>query len=212
MWLSLWSAAHAAALLGLAWTPPGVGALAWSDAENFTGTLAGEYDGLLRPPLTAHGGWVGDHAALLAGVAAVRIGSTTVSASTESQARTGVRLALDGRLYARPREAGRVGFYGDVGLFGVAPFAHSTNDAWTEAEQADADETADADRARIAGLGAQAGLGAEWVFADKDGQPAVSIGARYLARVFGQRAVQEDSGTVSSILGTEAAIVLEFTR
>lgn len=212
MLLSLVAAAHAAVLFGVAWSPPGVGALAWSDADNFTDTLAGEYDGLLRPPLTAHGGWIGERVGVTAGVAAVSLGSTTWAASTSSRARSGVRLSLDGRFYPWPREAGRVGLYGDLGLHGILPGAHDTDDAFTTDEQAEADEAADADRARIGGVGGQAGLGAEWVFADKEGRPAVALGARYVGRLHVQRAIAEDSTTISRTLITEAAIVVEFMR
>lgn len=212
MLLSLLGAAHAAVLFGVAWTPAGVGALAWDDAGAYSGTLAGEYDGLLRPPLTAHGGWVGRQQALLGGVAAVGFGNTTFSDTTSRTRLGGLRLSLDARQWLHPREAGRAGLYGDLGGYGIVPLASDTSDAYTAEEVADAEEGAAADRARIGGFGGQAGVGAEYVFGDREGRPAVAVGARWLARLHRAQASQEDATTVSTVLLTEAALVLEIVR
>jgi hypothetical protein len=189
-----------------------VGALAWTDAGQLSGTLAGEYDGLLRPPLTAHAGWVGRHDALLGGVSVVQIDTARFSSTTSLLAVGGVRLSLDYRRYLWARESGAVNLYGDGGLYGIVPNAADADTAYTEAEQADATEGADANRARVAGFGGQAGLGAEYLFGDATGRPAVAVGLRYLARIYRGQQGDEDQITVSTIVTSEAAVVLEFTR
>jgi hypothetical protein len=210
--LLLTATAHASVLFGAAWSPAGIGALAWSDAGEFSGTLAGEYDGLLRPPLTAHGGWVGKHDALLGSASIVQIDTTRFAATQSLQAVGGLRLGLDYRRYLWAREGGAVNLYGDGGVYGIIPNAADNDEAYTEAEQSDADEGADANRARIAGIGGQAGIGAEYLLADPKGRPAVAVGVRYLARLYRGQAGDDDGVTVSTVVMSEAAVVLEFTR
>ena len=212
MLLLLTAAARAAVLVGAAWAPPGVGALAWSDAEAFSGTLAGEFDGLLRPPLTAHVGFIGGHDAVLAGFALVCFGTTALSDGVSIQNVGGTRLGLDYRRYLSTREAGRVGLYGDVGGYGIIANSRDVNDAYTQEEQEDANESAEGIRARIGGIGWQVGLGAEYLFGDKEQRPAVAVGLRYLARGHHGQITDEEGTTVSSVVLSEAALVLEFMR
>ena len=60
--------------------------------------------------------------------------------------------------------------------------------------------------------GAQGGLGAEYVFGDKQGRPAIALGARWLLRGYRGSSFQEDEIAVSFVLLNEAALVLEITR
>lgn len=210
--LPLLSAAHAAFLGGVAWVPVGIGALSLSDADGFSGTLAGEYDGWLRPPLTAHAGWVGKGTAWLGNVAIVE----TIAENASDEVRTfsvgGIRLGADWRGYVWAREPGRVNVWGTAGIFGIAPNAAQADSGWTEAEQTEADADSAARRASIGGLGAQGGLGAEYLFADASGQPAVAIGARWVVRGFGAMDTDETETDFAMFLSTEAAIIVEFTR
>jgi hypothetical protein len=209
----LWTlaSAHAAVLFGGAWTPVGVGALAWDDAGQFTGTLAGEFDGLLRPPFTAHGGWIGARDAVLANLSVVQLTTSRFSSSNAVTTAGGVRVGADWRRYLWAREPG-VNLYGDVGAFGVIPIALDMDGAYTEAEQADADEGASATMARIGGFGGQGGIGAEYLIADPKGRPAVAVGVRWLFRGYRGQDADEDAVRVSTLFGTEAALVLEFMR
>lgn len=212
MLLSIVATASASVLFGGAWAPAGVGALAWYDSDRFSGTLAGEFDGLLRPPLTGHGGWVGAHDAVLGNVAWVQLTDTRFSSTAAIDAVGGVRLGVDYRRYVYARAAGAVNFYGTAGAFGIVPHAANIDDAYTEEEQADAEEGADGDRARIGGFGGQAGLGAEYVFGDAEGRPAVAVGIRGLVRGYRGQEAQEGAIRVSTVFGPEVAFVLEFTR
>jgi hypothetical protein len=202
--------ALAKVLVGVAWVPPGVGALSWSEADRFTGTLVGEFDGWLKPPLTMHGGWAGQHMAVVGGIATAWFRDAQIADTSSSQTIGALRLSADGRYYLKKREAGQANLWGDMGLYGVIPFASNLSDAYSAAEQADADEAARGDRARIGGGGIQLGLGAEVLFGDKAGQPAFAVGVRYLGRFYLGSQVEEEGWRTSSVWLTEAAVMLEF--
>jgi hypothetical protein len=212
MLLALVCAARAAIVFGGAWAPVGTGALAWDDADRWSDTLAGEFDGLLRPPLTAHGGWIGSKDAVLAGFALVRFADAQFASSSTYTGVGSTRFSADYRRYVWAREPGRVDFYGDGGVYGILPNAKQTNDSFTEEEQNSADESSASLRARIGGVGAQLGIGADYLFADAAGRPAVGLGVRYLARLYRGQAATEDGYDVSTVLVSEAAVTLEFQR
>ncbi|MFZ5478259.1 MAG: hypothetical protein ACOZNI_15940 [Myxococcota bacterium] len=212
MLVALLTHAHAAALLGAAFVPVGVGALAWDDANGFSGSLVGELDGYLRPPLTAHGGWVGKTDAVLANAAVARFATSRWGEGHALDAVSAVRLGLDYRRWLWAREAGRVGMYGTLGGYGILPSAVDTDSNWTEDEQADADEGAAETEGRIGGVGGQLGIGADYIFGDAAGRPAVSLGLRTVVRMHRGQIVDDTATTVSTALLTETALVLEFCR
>ena len=204
--------AHAAFLGGVAWVPFGVGALSFSDAQGFSGTLSSEWDGWLRPPLTAEAGWAGQKMALLGNVAVVEQVSSQEAEETHEFHVGGVRLGADWRGYLWPREAGKVNAWGTGGVFGIAPNGGETDTGWTQAEQEAADQDSADRRAKIGGLGAQGGLGAEYLFGDREGKPAIALGARWVVGGFGAVDAQDTESDFSLVLTTEAALLLEFTR
>lgn len=212
MLLLLSGAAHAGVLFGGAWSPAGIGALAWDEAGNFSGTLAGEFDGLLRPPLTAHAGWAGTRDAVLGNVAVVQIVTSRFADSSSTKSAGGVRLGVDYRRWLFAREAGAVNFYGMAGAYGIVPNAAYTDASYTDEEAADAAESAASDRARIGGFGGQAGLGAEYVIGDAKGRPAVGVGVRWLVRGYRGQEGDDNGVRVSTVVMSEAALVVEFTR
>lgn len=204
--------AHAAFLFGGELVPTGIGALAWTDEGKLSGTLAGEFDGLLRPPLTAQAGWVGRKDALTGGVALVRLVSATYADTSTYQSVGSTRFSADYRRYLFAREAGRVNLYGTAGAYFILPNAAETSEAYTPEEQAAADEDAGELRARIGGLGGQAGFAAQYLLGDAAGRPAVGIGLRYSARLYRGQASNEEGYSVSTVLLSEAALVVDFTR
>ena len=204
--------AQASVVFGGAWSPSGVGALAWSDAGAFSGTLAGEYDGLLRPPLTAHGGWIGTKDAVTANFALVRFTDATFSSDNTYHGVGSTRFGVDYRRYLYARAAGRVDFYGTGGGYFVLPNAEDTSEAYTPEEQDQADIDSGVTRARIGGLGGQLGIGADYLFGDAAGRPAVGVGLRYVARLYRGQATSDTGYQVSTIVVTEAAFVLELQR
>jgi hypothetical protein len=208
----LTTVAHAGVLFGAAWAPAGVGALARSDAGAFSGTLAGEFDGLLRPPLTAHAGWTNGQWDALAGLALVRFDDARLGESPASQAVGATRLALDGRRWFAPRAGGAAGFYAQAGVYAVVPNARLTDAAWTDAEAAEAADTVASTRGRVGGAGGQAGFGAAWAVADADGRAALLLGARGLARAWVGRTTGDDGTVVSLVVLPEAALTIELVR
>ncbi len=208
----LLASARAAVLVGGAWAPVGIGALAWQDGGGFSGTLSGEFDGLLRPPLSAHVGWVGQRDAILGGLALVRFDDTRSGDSPTRQAVGGTRIAADYRRWLHPRAADAVGFFGDVGLHGVLGNAAAKDAAFTAEEQDEADAVSADTRARVGGVGGQLGLGAEYVFADGEGRPSVSVGIRSVGRAHLSSREGDDGVTWSIVVLPEVAFLLEFTR
>lgn len=209
--LFLLGSAMAGALVGVTWVPPGIGSFSWSDADAFSGTLAGEYDGWLRPPLSFQGGWVQGKNALMGGFALAFFRDAQYASNSSSRSVGGLRPSLDYRRYLRAREPGRVNGWLDAGIYGVIPVATDVSDAYTPEEQADADEGAKSTRQRLGLYGAQFGVGAEYLLGDKQGKPAVALGTRYLVRVGATQSTQEEDGfSVSTVWLTEAGIYLEF--
>jgi len=212
MTLLLAGLAHASWLLGAAWAPVGTGALAWDDANRWSDTLSGEFDGLLRPPLAAHAGWIGGKDAVTGGLALVRFTDSTFSSNGGYVGVGGTRLAVDYRRYVWRRDPGAVGFYGTAGVYGILANARDVSDAYSEEEQNAADETSASLRSRIGGVGGQAGVGAADLFADRAGRPAVALGVRGAARLYRGQAATEDGYAVSTVILPEAALVVDFQR
>jgi hypothetical protein len=211
-WLLLSGIAQAGVLFGVAWAPVGTGALAWDDADAFSGTLAGEFDGLLRAPLTAHAGYTDGRTDVLGGLSFVRFDDTRLGESPASQAVGATRLSVDGRRWLEPRAARTAGFYAQSGVYAVIPNARFTDAAWTEAESADADVSEASARATIGGAGGQLGIGAAWAVADAQGRPALLLGARGLGRAFVGRSTGDDGTVLSLVVLPEAALTLELVR
>lgn len=198
-------------MLGGAFIPAGVGALAWQDADQLSGTLAGEFDGILRPPLTVYGGWYDTHDAVLIDFSMVRFSTATWSDTPSAQGVGSTRLGLDYRRYLPAAQAGpgSVDIYGDLGVYGIMASAKDTSEAYTEEDQASADEASGELRARIGGVGGRFGLGAGY----RLGTPAsVTLGVRGALLVHRAQSTLESGYQVSVVVLPEAAFTLEFRR
>jgi hypothetical protein len=207
------ASAAAAVVVGAEWFPPGVGAQSWSDAGSYTDSLAGEFDGWVRPALLAHAGWSGGRNAVLASVGFADFSTVTLADHNRTDEAGALRLGADWRRYLWDREARRVGLYGLAGGYGTLALVVAEDDAYTDAEQADADESAAHTKAQLGGIGLQAGFGAEYAFPDGQGRPAVALGVRYAIRVHRGEELDNDQGyTVSTVWLGEAAVVLDFVR
>jgi len=198
--------ALAAPYVGVDFVPFGRADQAWVAEEQLSGTLVGEADGLLVPPLTAWGGFVGKQHALLFGLAVARVTTASGSEGALTVRHVGaLRPSADYRRYLEVRRPGEAAPYLQVGGYGVIPSARIVGEAFTKAEQADADADARADRARIGAYGGRAGGGVEvwW-------QNGLTVGARYLLVVHRHAAVVDDAVTTSVMVRGEAAFVLGF--
>lgn len=194
-------------MMGVDWVPYGRADQAWIAADQLTGTQVAEGDGLLRPPLTAWGGWAGAGHAVFASLDLARIATSVRTQDQEElTTRTGIRPGLDYRYYLKDRAPTLAVPYLQLGVYGVVPLAEESSDSATKSEQRVLDEQADQDRSRIGGVGGRLGFGAEHQW-----ESGVLIGARYSFIYHRSRSLDEETLTVSSQLRSEAALVFGFT-
>ena len=193
-------------VLGVDWVPTSRADLVWIAEDQLTGTLAGEFDGALRPALTAYGGLQGDKTAWLLSLGVAR--STDVSWTLESRETTamgGVRPALDMQRYVMPRQTGAATAWFGAGLSGVIPLASVRSAAYGEQEVEDAAEEARATRSRIGGVGGRVGLGAEVLLS-----PGITLGLRTHVNAHRGQTLSEDALRVATWIWADAALRLQI--
>jgi len=203
MWLLLTSGlSQASGLVGVDWVPPGRADQAVVAAGDLTGTGLGEFDGVLRPPLTAWAGWRTDQVAVLWGLSAGWSRTARyVGESKTISSRGGVRPSLDVRRYLS--DQGPVSPWLQGGLYGTVPWARESSTLYTD-EEADAmADLAAEERGRIAGYGVRLGAGAELSVGD-----SLLLGARWLTVVHQGIVNSEDGITVSTQMFPEVALTV----
>jgi hypothetical protein len=199
--------ALAGGMMGVDWVPFGRADQAWIAADQLTGTQVAEGDGLLRPPLTAWGGWVGAGHGVFASLDLARVATSVQTHDQEERTiRTGIRPGVDYRYYLRDRAPAKAIPYLQLGIYGVVPLAEETSDSASKSEQRVLDEQAEQDRSRIGGVGGRIGFGAEHQW-----DSGLVLGARYSVVYHRSRSLDEETLTVSSHLRSEAALVIGFT-
>jgi hypothetical protein len=204
--LAFLSEAFAAPYFALDYVPFGRQDLAWVDGGFETGSLVGEFDGLVDPSLTAQAGGVWDQSALLFGLG-VAWSSTTVRAGNDlSRAHAGtVRPSIDYRHYLRDREVGHADGFAQLGAYGLIPGAAIKSEAFSNDEQDDADTEAEELRSRLGGFGVRAGIGA-----DISWESGLTLGARYLVVAHRGAAKVANSTTTSLLIYGEAGLFVGF--
>ncbi|MCK6514434.1 hypothetical protein L6R46_05195 [Myxococcota bacterium] len=193
-------------VLGVDWVPASRADLVWIAEDQLTGTLAGEFDGALRPALTAYGGLQGDKTAWLLSLGVAR--STDVSWTLESRETTamgGVRPALDMQRYLLPRQTGATTAWFGVGVSGVIPLASVRSAAFGEQEAEDAAEEARATRSRIGGVGGRIGLGGEVLLS-----PGITLGLRTHVNAHRGQTLDEDALRVATWIWADAGLRLQI--
>lgn len=200
-WITMLCAARAEGRVGVDWVPMGRADVVAAVDGATSGTGLSEFDGVLRPPLTAWAGWQNGQNAWLWGMAvgwnrtANHIGQTTTVSS-----RGAIRPSVDLRHYI---EHESIAPWVQAGIYGTVPWARESSDLYTAEEQDALAVTASADRGRIAGYGIRVGGGAEIILGD-----GLSIGARW-ATVFHQGIVNSEDGIqVATRLFPEAAFTM----
>ncbi|MCB9742905.1 MAG: hypothetical protein H6741_05340 [Alphaproteobacteria bacterium] len=193
--------------LGVDYAPPSLRAdLAWTEAEQLSGTLVGENDGLLRTPLSLYGGRFVGQNAWLGGLSYARLARVDWSGDGRvKSSASGVRVAADWQRYLRPRELMRPTLWVGGGLYGVIPIAENRSNTDTLSEREDRGEENAAVRARVGGYGGRAGIGAEIELVE-----GLSLGFRSHVQLYRAAVVQEDSLVSSSLWTTETALRLQF--
>jgi hypothetical protein len=206
-WLLLAVAEAATPLAGVRFTPFSRADLVWVDEERTSGTAVGEWDGIVRPSLSAFAGaWFGERFALTGGLGVARLTSTTWSGEVWRQRHWGVarpsieaRIGLGARRLRRPVPFVLLGVHGDI------PSARDTSNGYTQAEQDAADENAYAERVRLGGLGGRLGAGVDFRVVD-----GLAVGASYAIEGHWGVLRSDDLSTVSSWIASETAFLLLF--
>lgn len=203
-------------LFGLEWRPLGRADLNWVDEGRTSGLAVAELDGAVRPALSAFfGAWMSERTALLGSLGLARMTTTTWTDGGEGEPDTyrsrswGVfRPEVDLRFAPWGHRTNPTAFL-IGGLYGDIPSARDVSNAYTEEEQATADETAAQDRIRLGGFGARLGFGA-----DVDLGKGVHIGGQYTVYWQQTLLVSDDADAVSGWLASEASMILtiEFGR
>jgi len=202
----LFAPAHAGGTMGVDWVPFSRADLVWVDEEQNSETLVGEFDGLVRPSLSAYGGWVGERHAWLLSVGAARVSDVTWDG--EGYRRVSVsalRPAVDWQWYLSDRAVGGATPWLGVGLYATIPQANEAADVYTDEEQADADEGSRALKGRIGGVGGRAGIGGDYRLSGD-----LTLGIRYHLTAHRGQTASEDSLSVSWITRGEAALRLQM--
>lgn len=196
LWISL---TFAAPSLGVDYVPFGRSDLVWVEEEQSTGTLVGEFDGLIRPSLTPYLLVPRDRVSWVVGMGFARSAETSWTGEQRRKVTyTGVRPALDAQRYITDHA------WVGAGVYGVIPIVRDVSTQYGEAEQAEAQEASRQVMARIGGVGARAGAGAEIEVAE-----GLSIGFRtHLNGWRGQR-ISEDSYDVSTLMWVDAGLRLQ---
>ncbi len=193
------------ALLGLDLVPYGRGDLLWVTEDRDSDVLVGEFDGVLRPPLTAYGGGRTERTALLGSFGLARIATASRGdGGTARQAVGAFRPGLDVQRYLGVEEHGPVAWLGG-GIYGVIPTAVEVSDLYAESETQDAAADSADLRARIGGVGLRAGVGGDYRFAG-----GLTLGLRYHLVGHRARALTSDTITVSTLTYGEAGLRLQL--
>jgi hypothetical protein len=193
--------AQADGIVGLDWVPTGRAELV--AAGETSGTGLSEFDGVLRPPMTAWAGWTHGQTAVLWGLSVgwTRTASYIGDSKTVS-ARGGVRPSVDVR---RALSEGVVSPWLQAGVYGTVPWAREVSTLYSTEEAAAMATEASADRGRIAGYGVRIGGGAEGALGD-----AMRIGVRWLMVAHQGNVGTEDGRVISTRLFPETALTVRW--
>ena len=94
--LPLISSAQANSFLGLDLVPISRGDLVWLEEEQTSGTLVGEFDGIIQPSLSAYGGLQKENHAWIFGVGLAHLGSLEWTADgRRAYAQSAIKLGVD---------------------------------------------------------------------------------------------------------------------
>lgn len=198
--------------LGVDYLPLGRADLGWVDEGRLSGVLGNEDDGFLQGPLRMWGGLGWEKHALLGGLSAVRMKTTTwASSPDEADALVtettvgGLRPSIDYRYYFLARGPGQVSPYVGGGLHAVIPTVKSSSETWTASEESGFLAQQAEDRARVRGAGGRVHGGAELLFDN-----GLMIGVRQAFELQRGERVDTETARTTALLSTETALSLGF--
>jgi hypothetical protein len=199
-------AAHAGALLGAEYVPPGLGESAWVEGGQLSGTQVAERDGMLVPPLRTHGGWVFGRTGLLGGLSVARVATSVQTAeSTSAESRSALRPAVSVRRWLMDPVSSTPLFFLTSGVHLVVPFVVSASDGASTEEESALDEAAEEDEDRIGGWGGQLGMGAEYRL-----ENGISFGMKSTVEIHRSQKSNAQTRTVSVLVRPQTALTVGF--
>ena len=203
----LGAALAATPVVGLDFTPSSTRAdLIWVDQDQSSGTLLGEFDGYVRPPLTPYGGLLTEHWAFLFNASFGRTRDIDwTPEARRSHSATAIRPGVDAQRYLIPRELGKPTLWVGGGVFGTIPLATDDSTAYTSEEIDAAAEGEQATRSRIVGVGGRAGFGAELLLRE-----GLTLGLRAQISAWQAWSVDEGRYARSALYTPETALRLQF--
>jgi len=192
---------------GVAWSPFSRADAVWvADGRN-SGTGVGEFDGVVRPQLSAFAGVWLDHRFGISGSLGVARLQQTVWADEVFVQRhwAVVRPSFDFRLALLKRDRDVPIPWLLLGLHGDIPSAKETSNGFSDEEAELADENARISRAQLGGVGARLGVGADIGFG-----PHIRVGFNWFGEWHRTVFRSAETQTVSSWIGSQASLSLAF--
>ena len=123
-------------MLGAEYVPSGLGDLAWVEEEQLSGSLVGETDGLLLPPLRVIGGYAWGRNGVVGSLSMARVATTVITTDSRSTSiRSALRPSINYRRWMMDPVAQKPLFYVTAGLSVVIPFAEETAEDASEEDK-----------------------------------------------------------------------------
>lgn len=201
------SAQAASGFAGVEWRPLSRQDLVFVDEGRTSGTAVGEFDGSVRPVLSAYGGaWFNRYVGLSVGLGLATLSTETAAEDTYRQRTWGVfRPSLDLRFGWIERKVRFPIPWVVVGAYGDVPTVVDVSNAYTAEEQEAADVAASNESFRLGGVGGRIGMGVDYQVL-----PGLAIGAQVTVGIHRATYTGGDDTFTSLWVATEAAILLSF--
>ena len=188
--------------LGVDYVPSGRADLIWVDEGRASGTLVGEFDGLVRPSLTPYLLVHGQRVSVAFSFGFARTAEINWTGEERRKVvNTALRPAMDVQRYL---VQDKVSVWVGAGVHGVVPIVRDLSTAYGEAELEAAREANREVMARIGGVGARVGAGAEVELAS-----GLSLGLRVHGNSWRGQRISEDSVSVSTLTWADAGLRMQ---
>lgn len=192
--------------LGADWVPSPRADLVWVNEAQSTGTLVGEFDGLLRPPLQPYLGLNLGRNTLNFGLSAARVSTTAFNVAEYERAAAGaVRPSVDYLRWLLSPGVAQAGLWVGGGAWANVPLASFYQSGANESESGDNAEYARSVRSRIGGFGARVSLGAQTEL-----NPSLALGLRASLVGFRGQQLSEDALRSTTLVYPEVGLRVQI--
>ena len=193
-------------MLGAEYVPSGLGDLAWVEEDQLSGSLVGETDGLLLPPLRVVGGYAWGRNGVVGSLSMARVATTVITTDSRSTSiRSALRPSINYRRWMMDPVPQKPLFYVTAGLSVVIPFAEETAEDASQEDKKALEEAAEEAKGRIGAIGGNLGVGAEvrW-------DSGIGLGIRSVVSLTRFSSSNVETQTVSSLIRSETALTLSY--